>query len=166
MDSKDVRILSLKYGNIPHYEWRGKLLEKTNDYIIIKSSAPRKLIHHTKGETFDIPGYGIEYFSLSDWYTVSLTVIDGKVDNYYCNIALPSLFDGDTISFVDLDLDVTYTKEKGWFIEDVDEFFIHHHTFGYSKALRDKAIKTCRSLLQKAKNGESPFDETLTKYIK
>jgi protein associated with RNAse G/E len=65
----------------------------------------RKLHHHTKQKIFTVNNRTIEFFSFVSWFTVSADVVNGKIEQYYCNINEPARIDGNTVSFVDLDLD-------------------------------------------------------------
>ncbi len=164
MTKENIKILGLKYPNIPHYEWQAKILEKTKDSVIVLST-PGNYIHHTKGQTLKYPAHSIEYYSYVNWNTVTLNVINGEIIDYYCNIALPSKLNENLLTFVDLDIDIIYKKETGWKVIDVDEFLINSRKYQYPKAIKERTIKETRKLLDKAINGKAPFDRTLKKYI-
>lgn len=86
----EITIQVLKYGDHLHYEWTTKLLEKTETHIFVLGEHGRKLNHYTKQKIFTVDNWTIEFFSYDLWFTVSADVVDGKIDQYYCNINEPA----------------------------------------------------------------------------
>ncbi|MDR6551598.1 DUF402 domain-containing protein [Paenibacillus qinlingensis] len=163
MDNQ-ITIQALKYGNLLHYEWRTTLLEKTETHIVVLGEYGRQLHHYTKQKVFTIENWTIEFFSFDSWYTVSADVVDGVLNEFYCNINQPAVMKGTTVSFVDLDLD--YVKRKGvWQVVDEDEFAAHTIKFGYPVELVHQAEQALAALKEKVANKEFPFDGYLDKFI-
>jgi protein associated with RNAse G/E len=75
----------------------------------------------------------------------------------YANVSTPAEFDGETIRWVDLDLDVIVT-EAGVRLIDEDEFEEHRERFGYPDDLVMKARAAAELLIDLASRGERPFD--------
>jgi len=156
--NKLIKIKALKYPNIPHYEWEGLLLRCTQEYVIVGCKPGRKLIHHTKNKVFTMNNTSIEYFSLKDWFTAAMEIEDGKVVSTYCNVAKPSIFRNEQISFVDLDLDYIQNRNKKWFVVDEDEFETNSVKYGYSAELMREAKNALERLIKKINQGEFPFN--------
>lgn len=154
-----VQMKALKYPDIPHYEWQGELIQQTPDYILVLSKPGRKLIHHTKNAIFTIPHMTLEYFSLTEWFTAAMDIHHGKVVSYYCNVAMPSKREGDTIRFVDLDLDLLKTKGTGWEVHDSDEFEYNSEKYGYSLHLKSAALDSLAALKRKVADQVFPFND-------
>ena len=128
--TNQITIQALKYGDLLHYEWNTTLLEKTDSHVFVLGEYGRQLHHYTKQNVFTIENWTIEYFSFDSWFTVSADVVGGKIQQYYCNINQPAKMNGNTVSFVDLDLD--YVQRKGvWMVVDEDEFEMNAIKFGY-----------------------------------
>lgn len=53
----------------------GEILLKTSDYVFVKCKPGRKLVHHTKNDTFTINNTSLEYFSLKEWFTAAILLI-------------------------------------------------------------------------------------------
>ncbi|MFA9559489.1 DUF402 domain-containing protein [Evansella sp. AB-rgal1] len=154
-----INIMALKYPNIPHYEWQGELLQKTEDYVLVHCKPGRQLKHYTKEETFTVNNSSIEYFSLKEWFTAAMEIEYGKVTSYYCNIAKPSKLEGYSLRFVDLDLDFVNRNKVGWQVIDEDEFVTNSSKYGYPVELKESAIKALEELKRKVKAKDFPFDE-------
>lgn len=159
-----ITIQALKYGNRRHYEWNTTLLEKTDSHIVVLGEYGRQLHHYTKDRVFTVDNWTIEFFSFDSWFTVSADVVDGKLNEYYCNINQPAVMSGNTVSFVDLDLD--YVRRNGiWQVIDEDEFASHSIEFGYPEELILRAEQALSDLQNKVSNKEFPFDGYLDKFI-
>ncbi|MGF9978661.1 DUF402 domain-containing protein [Viridibacillus arvi] len=153
-----VKIKALKFPDILHYEWEGELLLHTSDYLLVLCKPGRKLIHHTKNKIFTIENTSLEYFSLKEWFTAAMEVEDGKVVSTYCNVAKPSIFNNEEISFVDLDLDFIQEKNKEWIVVDEDEFESNSIKFGYSIELKRETLKALKRLKEEVTRGNFPFN--------
>lgn len=161
-----IKITALKYPNIPHYEWEGEMLEKTDDYILLLCKPGRKLIHHTKNKVFIEENTSIEYFSLAEWYTAAMKVADEEIVSYYCNVAMPSVLEGNNLSFIDLDLDLLKQKNEDFKVVDEDEFAENSIRLNYPTQLKTRAIKALEELKAQAIRGEFPFNQDVLKWVK
>lgn len=154
----------MKYGNHLHYEWNTTLLEKTNKYIIVLGEYGRKLNHHTKKKVFTVENWTIEFFPFDSWFTVSADVVRGNIQQFYCNINQPATIKGNTVSFVDLDLD--YVQRNGeWKVVDEDEFESNAIKFAYPDVLIQKAKQELMGLKERIRNAKFPFDGSLEMFI-
>ncbi|OAS15675.1 DUF402 domain-containing protein [Paenibacillus oryzisoli] len=162
--AKQITIQALKYGNRLHYEWHTTLLEKTPSHIVVLGEYGRQLHHYTKQSVFTINNWSLEFFSFDSWFTVSAEVVDGRLEQFYCNINQPAVMEGNTVSFVDLDLD--YVRRNGiWQVVDEDEFAAHAIQFGYPDDLIQKAEQELAALKEKVAKREYPFDGYLASFI-
>ncbi|HLU21427.1 MAG TPA: DUF402 domain-containing protein [Bacillaceae bacterium] len=159
--SETIHIMALKHPNIPHYEWEGEIIKKTDDYIVVLCKPGRQLKHHTKGKTFTMKNTSIELFSFKEWYTVAAGVEEGEITSYYCNVAMPSKMNGNELTFVDLDLDLVKKVNADWQVVDEDEFEENSLKFSYSNELKDYAIHSLEELKKKALHKQFPFDESI-----
>jgi len=162
---KKMKIQAFKHPNIPHYEWEGEMLEKTDDYVIVLCKPGRELVHHTKGRVFTLENTTIELFPLNEWYTISCQIREGEIKSYYCNIAKPSEITEDAITFVDLDLDLI-NKFGEWEVVDEDEFIENSEKYRYSNDLIEKTKKELRKLKEKAEKNALPFHQKIEEYMK
>lgn len=157
--NKVIHMKSMKYPDIPHYEWKGRLLRKTPEYVIVLCESGRELKHHTRNTSFTIDVTSLEYFFLKEGYTVAMEIEEGKILSYYCNIAMPSVLNGNQLSFVDLDLDVVKRRNEDWMVVDEDEFEVNSVKYGYPAELIEYAFLSLDLLQKNISKGLFPFDE-------
>lgn len=161
-----IHMKALKYPNIPHYDWEGEVLEKTDDYIMVLCEAGRKLVHHTKNKVFTVKNASLEYFSLTQWYTAAVEIEDDKIKSYYCNVAMPSVIEDNEISFIDLDLDLVKEQNEDWKVVDEDEFEENSVTFNYPTELKNGALQALEQLKTRVEQKEFPFNKEILNVLK
>ncbi|MFC5471533.1 DUF402 domain-containing protein [Cohnella suwonensis] len=106
----------------------------------------------------------MEFFSFDSWFTVSVDVRNGKIQQYYCNINEPAKIEGNTVSFVDLDLDLIQRNGE-WMVVDEDEFERNSVKFSYPDPLIQRAKLELASLQARIHNKEFPFEGSLERFI-
>jgi len=159
-----MTIQALKYGNRLHYEWNTVLLEQTETYILVLGEFGRTLKHYTRGVTFEINNWSLEYFSFEEWFTVSCEVKDGKLRDYYCNINQPAAILDGKVTFVDVDLD--YVKRDGvWKVIDEEEFEANAIKYQYPTGLIADARNGLIRLQQRVRNQQFPFDGLFERWV-
>lgn len=161
-----LTILALKKGNIKHYKWNVTILEKHDNYIITKGEIERDLKHYTKGKTFTFHKPSLEIFFFKKWYTISANIKDEQIDSYYCNIAKPAKLIDDTLTFVDLDLDLIKNVAEEWKVVDEDEFKENSLKYSYTPQLIKQTKSELRNLQTLISKKGFPFDGSLNNYIK
>lgn len=159
-----ITIKALKHGGRPHYEWESRLLEQTEQHVVVLSEYGRPLRHHSKGRIFTIESWTIECFPSGLWFTVSADVIDGKISQYYCNVCKPSEVHGNQVSFTDLDIDYIY-RDGVWRVVDEDEFAAHTIKYGYPPELVKQVREELRALQERVDDKRYPFDGTLERFV-
>ncbi len=125
----------------------------------------RILTHHTKQRRFTAKHWALEFFSLQEWFTISIDFLEGQVHQHYCNIAEPARLAAATLSFVDLDLDLIRRPGKEWEVVDEDELEANAQRFGYPLALVIRARAEVEGLRERIRSGTFPFDGTLRPYM-
>lgn len=164
MNSQQITIQAMKYGNRQHYKWNTQLLEKTSTYMVVLGEQGRQLHHFTKQKIFTMENWTIEFFSSELWFTVSADVVDGEINQYYCNINQPAQLNGNVVSFVDLDLDLI-RRNGEWKVVDEDEFESNAVKFSYPDELIQRARQELANLKERIKNRDFPFDGTIERFI-
>jgi protein associated with RNAse G/E len=81
---------------------------------------------------------------------------------YYCNIATPLQFDGDTVHYVDLQLDVRVLVDEAgclnWTLVDEDDFEVARERYAYSDDLIARARSAVDEVIALIEAREFPFD--------
>ena len=152
-----VRVLSTKYDGSPHYEFEAQLLGHRDGYV--RLHVPRgTLLRSYRGE-FPVRATFTALFWADRWYNVyhNHRPAGRRGIESYANVATPAQFDGETLRWVDLDLDVL-TREGGVEVDDEDEFAEHRERFGYPDDVVRHALAARDELLRLAGSGAFPFD--------
>ena len=162
-----VRVLSTKYDGSHHYEQHGWLLETAAD----DADAPLRVLIEAGTELRSYRGtfvaridFTILFWPGQDrWYNVEhnhqvLVRPDGRLStSSYANVSTPATFDGDTVRWVDLDLDVTI-RDGVVELVDVDEFDEHRARMAYPDSVIARARGAASELLELATLRKAPFD--------
>ena len=77
----------------------------------------------------------------------------------YIDVCTPPVWDGATMTAIDLDLDVVRTFEGLVTLEDEDEFEQHAAEMGYPDHIMAAARAAADSLVDAVEMGDEPFDE-------
>lgn len=157
---RKIDILVFKYNRKIHYEWKTVLIKSEKDYVLVKGQLDRKLVHHTKNRVFNCPNKSIEFFSLKEGFTVNIDIDDSGQAEYYCNICLPAEFNSlnNTVSFIDLDLDLLIDNNGNKKVVDEDEFFSNSVAMNYPQETIDYARNSLNKLEKRILHKKFPFD--------
>ncbi|MEJ8303437.1 DUF402 domain-containing protein [Saccharibacillus sacchari] len=161
----NLKLHSLKYGNIAHYDWEMTLLEEREGFLIAEGKSGRQLKHYTKGQTFTIPHASLEVYALQEGFTVSFDILDGDVISIYCNVSEPCIHDGADVSFIDLDLDLLWNKALGWHVVDEEEFEDNRRRLNYPDHVAAYARQALHDLQERTRRKAFPFDGSLNDKI-
>ena len=97
----------------------------------------------------------------SGWWTATFNdQVAGSPFGYvvYIDICTPPEWNGETVSSVDLDLDVAMNADGEVFLLDEDEFEEHRVALGYPDWLVDQARATAAAVAVAIEMGTSPFN--------
>uniref|UniRef100_UPI00248EC944 DUF402 domain-containing protein n=1 Tax=Traorella massiliensis TaxID=1903263 RepID=UPI00248EC944 len=99
----------------------------------------------------------IYFFYPDKWFNV-ISMIRKTGIYYYCNIASPSIYDGESLKNIDYDLDLKVNPQYGWTILDEDEYVEHGIEMGYSEELKKAIEKGLDQVIELVSDRKSPFD--------
>lgn len=97
------------------------------------------------------------------WWTATFNEnVSGSPFGYvvYVDVCTPAEWDGDTVSAVDLDLDVAMNAEGDVHLLDEDEFEEHRAAMGYPDHVVDRARAAAAALFTDLEAGREPFVTT------
>jgi len=123
--SSDRRLTVIKQNIQGQETWRyhGNLIKQDDHSIILEATFDREDMEHyglplKKGDRF------VETYYTDRWYNIFEIHAreDDQVRGWYCNIAQPARIDGNTISYIDLALDLLVFPDGRQLILDEDEF--------------------------------------------
>ena len=158
--SSKIEIISKKYNGALRESYTGHLLEQVGPLIRVQVSAGGTAYRSSdrpEASLYD----AIEMYFTDRWYNVWHFLTQG-MDRYlwYANIATPATFDGATLRWIDLDIDVCCHLDGTIQSLDFDEFHEHLSRMNYPDELVERALSAHDEVLQLAKSGAFPFNRT------
>jgi len=153
----EVLVRACKFDGRVHRQWSARLLRREPSLIVVEGEFTEEVRHPLLGVI--APGTrSAEYYWTDRWYSVfRFCEPDGAFRNFYCNINQPAQFDGATLTFVDLDIDVLVAPDFSYRVLDEDEFALHAQQFNYPAHLQAQARQGLNDLLSLIKRREFPF---------
>lgn len=125
------------------YEYDGVMLERDENSLTLEAffdrdDMPFQDVVFKKGDRF------LEYYYFDRWYNIFEIYDrdDGRLKGWYCNIGMPVEMEGDTVSYVDLALDLWVSINGDQVVLDEDEF----ENLEMSDDMRIKALAALQEL--------------------
>ncbi|MCA1606815.1 MAG: DUF402 domain-containing protein, partial [Acidobacteria bacterium] len=135
-----------------------ELVTRDGSLIVLDATFSDEIIHDLLG-TIAIGTHSLEYYWLDRWYNIfRFAQPDGKLRNYYCNVNLPPTFDGEILSYVDLDLDILVEPDFSYRVLDVEDFATSAERYLYSVEVQAKAHRAVEELESMIQMRAFPFD--------
>lgn len=130
------------------------VLEVTDDYIILAND-------HTKlterdGRSHRTHEPAVLFFYKHHWFNV-IGQLKKQGLFYYCNIATPYVIDGNTIKYIDYDLDLRVFPDGGFRILDRNEYKYHKKIMHYSDEIDQIVHYELGKLIEWKRNDSGPF---------
>ena len=160
--SRLVTVRATRFDGADHWVHPATLAHAADDLVVTQTSAGLD-ISRGNGKYFTSPYDTNGHYWPDRWFNVIRLELPGQgLFGYYCNIATPLQFDGATVGYVDLQLDViarvTGSGGLTYWLADEDEFEEARDRYGYDDALIERcyaAVKQCSALIERR---EFPFD--------
>jgi protein associated with RNAse G/E len=153
-----VYIQSYKYNGSLHRTWsKGYVLKSEGTETIVVTN--KTWVIESDGRRWYTREPAICFFYEDRWYNV-ISMIRKSGIYYYCNIATPSIYDGESIKNIDLDLDIKVYPDYHYDVLDKDEFTDHQVSMEYDEDIVRIALEATEELSQMIKQKEFPFDHT------
>lgn len=100
-----------------------------------------------------------EFYWLDRWYNVfRFCEPGGKLKSFYCNVNLPPTFDGKTLSYVDLDIDLLVQPDLSYEVLDLEDFEVNAKVYSYSQEVKKNAKRAVDELIKLIQEKAFPFD--------
>jgi len=151
-DTLTVKKLNLNHELVTAYD--GTVLERTADTIVLEARFNRETIDlgYTVLEHHD---RFVEHVYADRWYNIFEvhSVRDDHLKGWYCNIAQPAVFSGNTIEQIDLALDVWINPDGSYHVLDREEF----DALEIDRATRLRAQQAVGELLYLLYHHAAPF---------
>lgn len=155
---RPVRILSSKYDGSPHYDYAGRLVDEGPGWLRVVVDGGTPYVSYREAGTVLCPMTQIDF--TDRWYNAfhNHEPIGRRGMLTYCNVGTPARLEGDTIRWVDLDLDVIQTEALGLIVVDEDEFAEHQRRMAYPDDIIRRAEAARDQLMALGRALSFPFD--------
>jgi protein associated with RNAse G/E len=154
---KTIQVRAYKYDGSEHRSWPAQVLRQEGPLIVLDAKFPEEVVHDLLG-TIASGTHSLEYYWLDRWYNVfRFAQPNGELRNYYCNVNVPPTFDGKTLSYVDLDLDILVEPDFSYQILDVEDFERNAKLYGYSNEVQTNVKLAVDELVNLIETRGFPF---------
>lgn len=155
INGQSVLIHCYKHDGSIHRCWdKGYILEETDNHFIVMNN--RTLVTESDGRRWYTREPAICYFPKHQWYNVICMIRKNGV-HFYCNIASPTLYDGEALKYIDYDLDLKVFPDYSYTILDENEYKEHKKEMKYSQELDCILTEQLDILVEMTMNMEGPF---------
>ena len=153
-----IEVRTYKYDGLLHRTWNAELRGREGSLIVLDARFADEIVHDLLG-TIAIGTHSLEYYWLDRWYNVfRFAQPDGKLRNYYCNVNAPPTFDGEILSYVDLDLDILVGPDFSYQLLDVEDFERNAERYAYSVEVQANARRAVDELVRMIETRVFPFN--------
>ncbi len=154
---KTILVRSCKYDGREHRRWHARILSQEGSLIVLDAYFPEDVNHELLG-LIASGTHSVEYYWLDRWYNIfRFAEPGGALRNFYCNVNVPPTFDGEVLSYIDLDLDVLVDPDFSYRILDNEDFEANASLYSYSSEVRLNARQALDQLLEMIRNRAFPF---------
>lgn len=151
-----VYIQSFKHDGSLHRTWAmGYVIEANAKRMVAVTN--KTLVSESDGRKWVTREPAICFFYPDKWYNV-ICMIRKTGIHYYCNLASPSLYDGEAIKNIDYDLDVKVSPNGKTMLLDEDEYRDHAKQMKYGKHLEKAIHRGLDRLMVDIRLRNSPFE--------
>ena len=149
----DITVLKRNLNGEVTWQYEGRVLRREANNVVLEALFNRD----------DIPFMGVvlkrddrfvETFYTDRWYNIFeiFDRDDGKFKGWYCNIGFPAVFEDNTVSYIDLALDLWVAPDGTQTVLDEDEFL----AMPINVATRAQAISALDELKEIFANEKPP----------
>ena len=157
VESNELIVRVLKHDGSEYRRWRGRIAKEENGLLVVNAEFDIDVSHHLLGEIKRGTRL-IEYYWLDRWYNVFRFLHDdGTTRLFYCNINQPPTFDRQSLTYIDLDIDVIVRPDYSYEVLDLDEFRTNSQRYGYSAEEQAKVAKALEDLTRMIESRQFPF---------
>ncbi|MGI9065665.1 MAG: DUF402 domain-containing protein [Pyrinomonadaceae bacterium] len=156
---RTILVRACKYDGSEHRRWSAQLIRQEGSLMVLDARFPDEVVHDLLG-TIACGTHSLEYYWLDRWYNVfRFAHPNGELRNYYCNVNVPPTFDGEILSYADLDLDILVNPDFSYQLLDSEDFEANIQRYGYSADVQNNARRAVDELVKMIQVREFPFSE-------
>jgi protein associated with RNAse G/E len=157
--AQTITVRTFKYDGSEHRQWRAKISRSEGPLIILDAKFVEEIQHPLLGTV--VPGtVSVEYYWLDRWYNIFRFIQPtGELRNYYCNVNVPPVLQGNVLSYIDLDVDILVAPDLSYTILDEDEYAANAVRFNYPSEVRRRSQEAIEQLITLIEEGNFPFND-------
>ncbi len=153
-----ITVNSLRFDLSIRRSWICRLIERNDNELSLIGTFDHDVDHPHLGRML-AGTMSYEYFWLDRWYNVfRFHEPGGEFRLFYCNICMPPLLTDESLSYVDLDIDVVVGSDGKAATLDTEDFVRNAVRFGYPENVKRKVSETVVELLGYIQEKKFPFD--------
>jgi hypothetical protein len=153
----EVVVEALNYDRTVRRSWPARLVDRSDDVIVLIGVFDRMVSHPDLGVIRKGTSSKEYFYTQSCFNIFEFREPEGTFRNYYCNIALPPEFNGRTLRYIDLDIDVVVAADGEVTILDRDEFEANARRFDFPPSTVNAVEDALVELLQLIERRAEPF---------
>ncbi|MBQ1466890.1 MAG: DUF402 domain-containing protein [Solobacterium sp.] len=158
----EVYIQSYKHDGTLHRTWcKGFVVEANEERFTAVTN--KAFVIEADGRRWITKEPAVCFFWTNRWYNVLSMMRKGGIF-YYCNLASPSLFDGEAIKNIDYDLDVKLYPDHTYQILDENEYELHRREMKYPEDIHQILQSQMKDLLTMMEERKDPFRQEYIDY--
>lgn len=156
---QQVIVSACKFDGREHRRWPARVMKREDNLLILDARFTEEIRHRLLGVI--APGtISVEYYWLDRWYNIFRFLNpNGELRSFYCNVNIPPTFDGQILSYIDLDIDILVAPDLSYQIVDEDEFAQNAARYNYTSQVRSGAYKALEELVMLIEKREFPFSD-------
>jgi len=156
---RNVQVIKKKYDGSLRDKHEAYLCDETDELITLLTLPGVNYWLYHKAEWLQTPDGLLEIYFKRKWYNVWHIGAQNSYTNLmYVNIAMPAVLAGDTLEWVDLDLDFRIHLDGSVQLMDEDEFQQNQQRLKYPPELIEQVHIACREVENGFKQRIFPFD--------
>lgn len=154
-----IYIQSYKHDGSLHRTWSSAtVLDVDEEKIVVITY--KTWVVEADGRKWFTREPAICFYFFNRWYNV-ISMIRKNGVHFYCNLASPSVYDGEALKNIDYDLDVKLFPNNKVLLLDEDEFALHQVMMDYPKEIIDIVLKETQSLINLTRYRHAPFKQEI-----
>lgn len=151
-----VYVQSYKHDGSLHRTWAKALVIDIFEHCVV-AVTDHTWVVESDGRKWLTKEPAICFFYDNRWFNV-ISMVRKTGIYYYCNLASPSLYDGESIKNIDYDLDVKVFPDDSYIILDENEYAYHAELMKYPDNIKKIIDDEMKDLLKMIENKQDPFN--------
>ena len=153
---ESVYVQSYKHSGCLHRTWsKAQVIDVKDDFVVVVTD--HSWVVEADGRLWLTKEPAICFYYTKRWYNI-ISMVRKTGIYYYCNLASPSLYDGEAIKNIDYDLDVKVFPDGEYMILDENEYEYHASVMNYPESIKKIISSQMEELLDLIVNKKEPFD--------